>query len=55
MIKLFSLKQDFFYVILIGQAIGSIGQVFILPLPPKVAAVWFKPSEVIHFSKYVYF
>lgn len=45
-IKLFSIRQDMFYMVLIGQAIGSTGQVFVLPLPTKIAAVWFKPNEV---------
>lgn len=45
-IKVFSIRQDLFYVVLIGQAIGSAAQVLILPLPTKIAAVWFKPNEV---------
>ncbi|CAG9856713.1 unnamed protein product [Phyllotreta striolata] len=44
-IKVFSIDRDLFYVILLGQALGSTAQVFILCLPPKIAAVWFKPSE----------
>ncbi|CAH1102511.1 unnamed protein product [Psylliodes chrysocephalus] len=45
-LKLFSIRQDLFYVVLLGQSLGSAAQVFILCLPPKIAAVWFKPSEV---------
>ncbi|XP_018571738.1 uncharacterized MFS-type transporter C09D4.1-like [Anoplophora glabripennis] len=44
-VKVFSIGTDLFYVVLIGQAIGSAAQVFILCLPAKIAAVWFKPSE----------
>ncbi|KAJ8938160.1 hypothetical protein NQ318_011925 [Aromia moschata] len=44
-IKVFSTDQDLFYVVILGQAIGSAAQVFILCLPAKIAAVWFKPSE----------
>lgn len=31
---------------MLGQAVGSTAQVFVMCLPPKIAAVWFKPSEV---------
>lgn len=48
-VKLFSVRQDLFYLILVGQTIGSAAQVFVLPLPPKLAAVWFKPNEVRYF------
>lgn len=45
-VKLFSVRQDLFWIILIGQTIGSTAQVFVMPLPTKIAAVWFKPNEV---------
>ncbi|XP_074030571.1 choline/ethanolamine transporter flvcr2a-like [Leptinotarsa decemlineata] len=44
-VKVFSIRRDLFYVVLIGQAIGSTAQVFILCIPTKIAAVWFKDSE----------
>ncbi|VEN43635.1 unnamed protein product [Callosobruchus maculatus] len=45
-IKLFAYGRDLFYVVLIGQTVVAISQVFILNLPPKIAVTWFKPSEV---------
>ncbi|CAG9768816.1 unnamed protein product [Ceutorhynchus assimilis] len=45
-VKLFSVQPENFYIVLIGQAIVSLSQVFILSLPPKLAVTWFKPNEV---------
>ncbi|KAJ8921576.1 hypothetical protein NQ315_010481 [Exocentrus adspersus] len=45
-IKIFSVRNDLFYVVLIGQTIVSMSQLTIICLPPKIAAVWFKSSEV---------
>ncbi|XP_030752072.1 uncharacterized MFS-type transporter C09D4.1-like isoform X1 [Sitophilus oryzae] len=45
-IKVFSVKRGLFYLVLLGQGIGSTAQVFVLSLPSKIAAVWFKPEEV---------
>ncbi|XP_030752033.1 uncharacterized MFS-type transporter C09D4.1-like [Sitophilus oryzae] len=45
-IKLFSIDQGAFNVVLVGQAIVSLSQVFILSLPPKLAVTWFRPDEV---------
>ncbi|KAJ8979451.1 hypothetical protein NQ317_006765 [Molorchus minor] len=45
-LKVLSIRNDLFYIVLIGQAIVSASQVVIICLPPKIAAVWFKPSEV---------
>ncbi|KAF7284226.1 hypothetical protein GWI33_022378 [Rhynchophorus ferrugineus] len=44
--KLFSIHQGAFHIVLLGQAIVSLSQVFILSLPPKLAVTWFKPNEV---------
>ncbi|XP_074030380.1 choline/ethanolamine transporter flvcr2b [Leptinotarsa decemlineata] len=44
-VKVFSIRTDLFYVVLIGQAIGSTAQVFVLCIPTKIAAVWFEDSE----------
>ncbi|CAG9822789.1 unnamed protein product [Phaedon cochleariae] len=46
LIKVFAIRRDLFHLVLLGQAVGSTAQVFILSLPTKVAAVWFKPSEI---------
>ena len=45
-IKVFSTSRDSFWVVLLGQGICSASQLMILCLPPRIAAVWFKPSEV---------
>ncbi|XP_018571730.1 uncharacterized MFS-type transporter C09D4.1-like [Anoplophora glabripennis] len=45
-IKVFSVRSDLFLVVLVGQAIVSMSQVTIICLPPKIAAIWFKPNEV---------
>ncbi|XP_076253573.1 choline/ethanolamine transporter flvcr2a-like [Rhynchophorus ferrugineus] len=46
LIKVFSVRKNLFPLVLLGQAVGSTAQVFVLSLPSKIAAVWFKPSEV---------
>lgn len=45
-IKIFSVARDRFYVVLIGQTVTAVSQLFILSLPPKLAVTWFKPEEV---------
>ncbi|KAG5895664.1 hypothetical protein JTB14_008673 [Gonioctena quinquepunctata] len=45
-VKVLSIRRDLFWIVLLGQTIVSISQVFITSLPPKLASVWFKPSEV---------
>ncbi|XP_074030441.1 choline/ethanolamine transporter flvcr2a isoform X2 [Leptinotarsa decemlineata] len=45
-IKVFSIRHDLFWIVLLGQIIMSIAQVFIVVLPPKLASVWFKSSEI---------
>jgi FLVCR family feline leukemia virus subgroup C receptor-related protein len=45
-VKLFSLSPDKMWVTYLGQTILSSMQVFILALPPRIAAVWFGPKEV---------
>ncbi|CAH0558762.1 unnamed protein product [Brassicogethes aeneus] len=44
-IKIFSVQKDLFWLVLLGQAIVSASQIVILCLPPKIAAIWFKPNE----------
>lgn len=45
-VKIFSISRDSFWVVLLGHGILSASQLLILCLPPRIAAVWFKPSEV---------
>ena len=45
-INVMSVASDRFYVVLIGQTVASIAQVFVLGVSPNVAAVWFGPDEV---------
>lgn len=45
-LKLLSIRNDLFWVVLLGQAIVSASQLVIVCLPPKLAATWFKASEV---------
>ena len=41
-----SVRPDLYYVAMIGQTVTAISQVFILGVPPNVAAVWFGPEQV---------
>lgn len=45
-IKFFSINQNNIWAVYVGQTILSSMQVFILSLPPKIAAVWFGAKEV---------
>ena len=45
-IKVGSLSPDRFYVTFIGQTVTAASQIFILGIPPKLAAVWFGPNQV---------
>ena len=45
-IKVLGVHPDRFFVVLIGQTVTALAQVFILGVPPNVAAVWFGPEEV---------
>ncbi|CAH1173871.1 unnamed protein product [Phaedon cochleariae] len=45
-IKVLSIRNDLFWVVLLGQTIVSASQLVIICLPPKIASVWFKPNEV---------
>lgn len=45
-VKVPSARPDLYWVTLLGQCLSSAGQVFILGLPPKLAAVWFGQNEV---------
>lgn len=45
-IKCGSVSPDRFYVTMIGQTVCAISQIFILGIPPRLAAVWFGQKEV---------
>ncbi|XP_015837552.1 uncharacterized MFS-type transporter C09D4.1 [Tribolium castaneum] len=45
-VKVYSLSPDQMWVTYLGQTILSSMQVFILPLPPRIASVWFGSKEV---------
>uniref|UniRef100_A0A914WG69 Major facilitator superfamily (MFS) profile domain-containing protein n=1 Tax=Plectus sambesii TaxID=2011161 RepID=A0A914WG69_9BILA len=45
-IKVVSASPDRFWLTFIGQAIVGSSQIFILGIPPRLAAVWFGPNEV---------
>lgn len=45
-IKVLSVAPDRFYVALIGQTMAAISQVFILSVPPNIAATWFGSNQV---------
>lgn len=45
-VKVFSINRKNLWVVYVGQTILSSMQVFILSLPPRIAAVWFGDSEV---------
>lgn len=45
-VKVFSIGNDLFVIVMIGQTIVSSSQLLIICLPPKLASVWFKPNEV---------
>lgn len=39
-------SQSYFYMIVLGQAIASIGQPVLVSAPSKLAAYWFPANEV---------
>ncbi|XP_050512594.1 uncharacterized MFS-type transporter C09D4.1-like isoform X1 [Diabrotica virgifera virgifera] len=45
-VKIFSIGENLFWVVMIGQTIVAVSQIFILTLPSKLAVTWFKPQEV---------
>lgn len=52
-VKVFSVGRDRFYVVLIGQMITAISQLFILSVPATIAVTWFKSQEVRLFYIFV--
>ncbi|XP_050314466.1 uncharacterized MFS-type transporter C09D4.1-like [Anthonomus grandis grandis] len=45
-VKVCLVRPDSFWVVMVGQAIVSVSQLFTLSLPPKLAVTWFKPNEI---------
>ncbi|XP_052748835.1 uncharacterized MFS-type transporter C09D4.1 [Galleria mellonella] len=45
-LKVFSVPQDMFWLGFTGQTVVAIAQVFILNVPPRLAAVWFGADQV---------
>ena len=45
-IKCVAVSPDRFAVLMLGQTVCAIAQIFILGLPARLAAVWFGPNEV---------
>jgi FLVCR family feline leukemia virus subgroup C receptor-related protein len=45
-IKCFCQSPDHFHILLAGQAISATSQLFIINVPPSLAAVWFAPGEL---------
>ncbi|XP_076039064.1 histamine transporter [Oratosquilla oratoria] len=45
-LKCASLRPDLFYVTFAGQTIVAVSQIFILGIPPRLAAVWFGQDQV---------
>lgn len=44
-IKILAVRNPF-WVAFIGQSVVALGQVFVLSVPARLAAVWFGPSQV---------
>ncbi|CAH0592122.1 unnamed protein product [Chrysodeixis includens] len=45
-LKVFSVPQDMFWLGFAGQTVAAVSQVFVLNIPPRLAAVWFGPNQV---------
>ncbi|KAL0901983.1 hypothetical protein ABMA27_007120 [Loxostege sticticalis] len=45
-LKVFSVPQDMFWLGFMGQTVVAMSQVFILNVPPRLAAVWFGADQV---------
>lgn len=45
-IKCFSCRQDRFYILMFGQTIVAISQLFVLSVPPRLASIWFPDDQV---------
>lgn len=45
-IKCFACQPDRFYLIMVGQVICAVSQLFVLSVPPRLASVWFPDDQV---------
>ncbi|CAG9833398.1 unnamed protein product [Diabrotica balteata] len=45
-VKIFSIGENLFWVVMIGQTIVALSQIFILTLPSKLAVTWFRTQEI---------
>lgn len=46
LVKLFSCQPDRFYLLMMGQTVVAISQLFVLSVPPRLASVWFPDDQV---------
>ena len=46
LLKCFSTEPDKFWLLMCGQSIVAVAQLFIINIPPNLAAVWFPQNEV---------
>ncbi len=45
-INVLAAHPDRFYLVMIAQLLSSLGQVFVMSVPPNLAAIWFGPDQV---------
>ncbi|XP_003747079.2 uncharacterized protein LOC100901275 [Galendromus occidentalis] len=45
-IKVFGVAPDRFWLLMVGQTVVASSQIFVLSIPPRLAAVWFSPDEI---------
>jgi len=45
-IKVFSASPNLFAVAFVGQTVVAVSQIFVLGIPPLLAAIWFGPDQV---------
>jgi len=45
-INVLAAHPDRFYLVMIAQGLSALGQLFIMSVPPNLAAIWFGPDQV---------
>ena len=45
-LKVAAVDSDLFALLLSAQTLCGLAEVFVLPVPPRLAAVWFGPGQV---------
>ncbi|XP_074030372.1 uncharacterized MFS-type transporter C09D4.1 isoform X2 [Leptinotarsa decemlineata] len=45
-VKVLSVGENLFYVVILGQMIVAVSELFLFNLPSKLSVVWFKPEEI---------